>query len=47
MTYQAASGAGAKHVRELIKQMQFITKDIPDLDSMNILDLINQKLINK
>ena len=41
MTYQAASGAGAKNMRELVKQMQVIGNTAPDLDnpSSAILDL--------
>jgi aspartate-semialdehyde dehydrogenase len=33
MTYQAASGAGAKNMRELVKQMQVIGEASPDLDN--------------
>ena len=33
MTYQAASGAGAKNMRELVKQMQIIGNASPDLDN--------------
>jgi aspartate-semialdehyde dehydrogenase len=40
MTYQAASGAGAKHVRELIQQMQYTTKDISNINDQDILSLI-------
>ncbi len=41
MTYQAASGAGAKNMRELVKQMQIIGNASPDLDNVSsaILDL--------
>ncbi|MDC7126461.1 MAG: aspartate-semialdehyde dehydrogenase [Spirochaetales bacterium] len=41
MTYQAASGAGAKNMRELVKQMQVIGNASPDLDNLSsaILDL--------
>ena len=41
MTYQAASGAGAKNMRELVKQMQVIGNVSPDLDNpaSAILDL--------
>ncbi|MBI9107845.1 MAG: aspartate-semialdehyde dehydrogenase [Spirochaetales bacterium] len=41
MTYQAASGAGAKNMRELVKQMQVIGNASPDLDkaSSAILEL--------
>ena len=41
MTYQAASGAGAKNMRELVKQMQIIGNASPDLDNLSsaILDL--------
>ena len=41
MTYQAASGAGAKNMRELVKQMQVIGNASADLDnpSSAILDL--------
>ncbi len=28
MTYQAASGAGARHMNELLKQMKFVTDDV-------------------
>ncbi len=41
MTYQAASGAGARNMRELVKQMQTIGNTSADLDNMSsaILDL--------
>ncbi len=41
MTYQAASGAGAKNMRELVKQMQITGNASPDLDNLSsaILDL--------
>ncbi|QJC37433.1 aspartate-semialdehyde dehydrogenase [Enterobacteriaceae endosymbiont of Donacia thalassina] len=45
-TYQAASGAGAKFMKELILQIQYISKNIPNLaynSSYNILD-IEQKI---
>jgi aspartate-semialdehyde dehydrogenase len=35
MTYQAASGAGAKNMRELVKQMQVIGGAYPDLDNLS------------
>ncbi|HWA78344.1 MAG TPA: aspartate-semialdehyde dehydrogenase [Polyangiaceae bacterium] len=42
MTYQAASGAGAKNMRELVSQMRFLseaTKPLLDNPSSNILEL--------
>ncbi|MBT6325250.1 MAG: aspartate-semialdehyde dehydrogenase [Bdellovibrionales bacterium] len=41
MTYQAASGAGAKNMKELIKQMQFLSKNTEELvsDNSNISEL--------
>lgn len=41
MTYQAASGAGAQYVRELVKQMKYTTQDISDIDRQDILSLMN------
>lgn len=35
MTYQAASGSGAKNMRELVKQMQIIGNASPDLDNLS------------
>ena len=48
MTYQAASGAGAKYMRELVSQMQIIgaaSKDLLDNPASAILD-IDRKVIN-
>lgn len=41
MTYQAASGAGARHMNELLKQMKFVT-DIVMKDGDNLSDQILQ-----
>ena len=51
MTYQASSGAGANHMKELLKQMNFLGgKVMEGIDSKDILDvdqLVNQTLLEK
>jgi aspartate-semialdehyde dehydrogenase len=40
MTYQAASGAGAKQVRELIQQMYHSTRNITNINELTTLELM-------
>ncbi len=52
MTYQAASGAGAKNMKELVQQMHFLSRNTEELvsDSCNISELdstITDKLSHK
>jgi aspartate-semialdehyde dehydrogenase len=47
MTYQAASGAGAKQMAELINQSDFLTHNITTTDPLNIAELVSAKCSDK
>ena len=50
MTYQAASGAGAKHMRELLEQMDFMGQKYQKIKSQSILaidDMIQKSTLQK